>query len=42
VEATPKLPKPAATLAQAAILRAAHGAVKPAGPGAPAIPPKTN
>jgi carboxyl-terminal processing protease len=26
VEATPKLPKPAATLAQAAILRAAHGA----------------
>jgi carboxyl-terminal processing protease len=40
VEATPKLPKPAATLAQAAILRAAHGApVKPAAPPAPAAAP---
>ncbi len=37
VEATPKLPKPLATLAQAAILRAAHGATAKAGPAAPPV-----
>jgi len=42
VEATPKLPKPAATLAQAAILRAAHGAVVKPGATASVTPTKTN
>jgi carboxyl-terminal processing protease len=38
VSATPKLPKPAATFAEAAALRAAHGAIKP---GATAATPAT-
>jgi carboxyl-terminal processing protease len=42
VEATPKLPKPAATLAQAAILRAAHGAVVKPGTTVAAAPTKSN
>jgi carboxyl-terminal processing protease len=42
VEATPKLPKPEATLAQAAILRAAKGAVVKPGASAPVAPSKTN
>ena len=42
VEATPKLPKPAATLAQAAILRAAHGAVVKPGVTVAAAPTKSN
>jgi carboxyl-terminal processing protease len=37
VQATPKLPKPTATLAEAAVLRAAHGA--PVKPGAAATTP---
>ena len=42
VEATPKLPKPAATLAQAAILRAAHGAVVKPGATVATAPSKSN
>src|SRR5579859_1443615 len=42
VEATPKLPKPAATLAQAAILRAAHGGVVKPGATVAAAPTKSN
>src|SRR5580658_4263048 len=42
VEATPKLPKPTATLAQAAILRAAHGAVVKPGATVAAVPSKSN
>lgn len=42
VEATPKLPKPTATLAQAAILRAAHGAVVKPGATVAAAPTKSN
>jgi carboxyl-terminal processing protease len=42
VEATPKLPKPAATLAQAAILRAAHGAVVKPGATVAVAPTKPN
>jgi len=42
VEATPKLPKPAATLAQAAILRSAHGAVVKPGTTVATAPSKSN
>jgi carboxyl-terminal processing protease len=42
VEATPKLPKPTATLAQAAALRAGHGTVVKPGAVAPTPAAKTN
>jgi carboxyl-terminal processing protease len=42
VEATPKLPKPSATLAQAAILRAAHGAAIKPGTAVATTPAKPN
>jgi len=42
VQATPKLPKPEVTLAQAAVLRAAHGNVVKPGAAAPAPPSKPN
>jgi carboxyl-terminal processing protease len=42
VAATPKLPKPAATLAEAAILRGAHGGAAGAAPPGPPPPAKPN
>jgi carboxyl-terminal processing protease len=42
VEATPKLPKPAATLAEASILRSAHGAAVKPGAAVAAPPSKPN
>ena len=42
VQATPKLPKPAATLAEAAILRSGHGSVVKPGSATPVTPAKPN
>jgi len=42
VQATPKLPKPAATLAEAAAVRVAHGALVKPGASAPSPPTKPN
>jgi carboxyl-terminal processing protease len=42
VAATPKLPKPSATLAEAAILRGAHGPVAGKAPPGPPPPAKPN
>jgi carboxyl-terminal processing protease len=42
VEATPKLPKPTATLAEAMILRSAHGAAVKPGSASPTAPTKSN